>query len=144
LSTPDYRWRGIRFRRPERLIDETVVSFADDAGGPSGLNVTVAIDEIGGAQAALDEYVTQQINELRASVPGYKLGKREERTVNGRACVMVHQSARSSNQGVMSQIQAYVRIGSEVVIITGSSASALADRTAREVEGILNTLEEER
>ena len=122
------------------MVDETVLSFADDNSGPAGISVTMAIDEIGSAASALDEYVSAQMNELRVSVPGYKLGKKESRTVHGRNCVMLHQSGRS-NQGMLSQVQAYVQLGDQAVIITGSSTSALADRTAREVESILQTLE---
>jgi hypothetical protein len=134
-----YSWNDLRFDLPAGLVDQTVVTFVDDAATPS-FQVTVTVD--GRGSQAFEAYVEAQLADLARAVPGYSSTARtEDKTGAGRPAIVVEHTARSPEGQAMRQRQAYVDLaGERVAIVTVTHADKDTPRAKVAFASILSSL----
>lgn len=128
-----YLFRDLSFEVPDGLADQSMVVLVDDERAA----LTLAREPKDGP---LKRYVDEAVTELDASMTAYKLISREERTVAGRPSVVLAQSAVSPEGRAVTQRQAYVEAGTDVVVLTITSPSEHAKHGEALFDRVLGTL----
>lgn len=129
-----YRIRELSFEVPEGLVDQSMVVLVDE----DSLALTVARE---GRRTSLEAYVDEAIAELTGSVAGFALEDREARTVGKRPAVLLRQSAMTPEGQPVAQRQAYVEVGSDVVVVTATAPTAHAARASAAFDTLLSSLQ---
>jgi hypothetical protein len=98
-----YVWNSLTFDPPAGLVDQTVVSFVDNAAEPT---FTVTISQDARGSTAFAAYVDAQLADLPRALPGFAaVGTKKQQ---GNAVVVVEHKAQSPGGQPMRQKQAYV------------------------------------
>lgn len=132
-----YSWNALRFELPQGLVDQTIVTLADDPASPT-FTLTLSSDDKSGQSFA--HYVEAQIQDLARSLPGYKSVARKDERVNDRAAVLIEHRASSPQRQPMRQRQAYVDAGAVVAILTLTAADKPNPKADAAFDQVLRTL----
>jgi hypothetical protein len=132
-----YAWRDLRFEVEDGLTDQSMVVLAKPGGVLPRYTLSIGRDALGGRPLA--GYVDEALRELTSSLSGYRLERRENKTVAGRAAVLVDQSALSPEGKAIAQRQAFISDGDSVVVVTGTTHEAQAEAQAA-VDRVLQSL----
>jgi len=129
-----YRYQDLAFDAPDGLTDQSMIVLVD--GERAAL--TLAREPL---DRSLGAYVDAVIEELTASMSGYRLEARAGRLVAGRDAVVVAQCAILSDGRPVRQQQAFVDAGAQVLVVTvtsplevGAAGHALLERVLASLE----------
>jgi hypothetical protein len=128
-----YMFRDLSFEVPAGLHDQSMIVLVDD----DNIALTLARDL---KEGPLKQYVDDAVTELAASMNAYKLEHREQRKVAGRDAVVLVQKAVSPEGRPVSQLQAYVELGKDVLVVTATSSTASEAQSEKLFEQVLSTL----
>ncbi|MCC7112550.1 MAG: DcrB-related protein [Deltaproteobacteria bacterium] len=109
-----YRFRELAFEVQDGLVDQSMIVLVDE----ERCALTVARELL---QGPLSRYVDEAVTELEGSMEDYRLVDRQERTVAGRPALILEQAARTPEGRAVTQLQAYVELGADVVVVTATS-----------------------
>jgi hypothetical protein len=109
-----YRFRELSFDVADGLSDQSMVVLVDD----EKTALTVAREP---KEGTLVRYVEDALAELATTLTGHRLVSREEQTVAGLPAVVLVQAALSPEGRAVTQRQAYLELGGDVVVVTVTS-----------------------
>ena len=115
-----YRFRELSFDVKDGLVDQSMIVLVDD----DRTALTLAREP---RETTLARYVDDAVAELEGTMDSYRLVAREARQIAGCPAWVLLQTALSPEGRSVTQRQAYLELGADVVVVTATSPGEHAE-----------------
>jgi hypothetical protein len=131
-----YHWRDWSYEIPDGLTDRSVIVLEDES-----VTLSLAHDALSRASAdALAAYVDEVARETGARVHALRVLERVQTEVEGKDAVLVTHDASPEPGETLRQVQAFVRDGASVTILSATCAPDDGARAREMVEALARSM----
>jgi hypothetical protein len=130
----------LSFDVPDGLTDRSVIVLTDESKD-GGVGLSLAVDVLPQpTTAALATYVDDVVREAGARLRSLRVATRETREVGGREALVLSQTASVEAGHQVAQVQAFVREGTAVTVVTVSCDADDAAHAHHVMDGVVGSI----